>query len=57
MCCHSVAAPLPVLLPLKCLTENNVTDVSTLGSAISDAGRDEGAIPFTSSIFPLIQEK
>jgi hypothetical protein len=34
MCCQSVAALLPVLLPLKCLPDNRVTDVATLASAL-----------------------
>jgi hypothetical protein len=34
-CCHLVASLLPVLLPLKCLTENGVADVATLRSAIT----------------------
>jgi hypothetical protein len=34
MCCQSVAALLPVLLPLKCLPVNRVTDVATLASAL-----------------------
>jgi hypothetical protein len=33
-CCHSVATLLPVLLPLKCLTYNDVADVATLWTAI-----------------------
>jgi hypothetical protein len=35
LCCHSVATLLPVLLPLKRLTYNDVTDVATFGSAIT----------------------
>jgi hypothetical protein len=54
MCCHSVASLLPVLLPLKHLSDNDVTDVATCGTAISDAGCDEGAIPFTRFIFPIV---
>jgi hypothetical protein len=34
VCCHL----LPVVLPLKRLTDNDVTDVATLRSSISDAG-------------------
>jgi hypothetical protein len=34
-CCQSVAALLPVLLPLKCLPGNRVTDVATLGNSKS----------------------
>ena len=54
----SVAALLPVLLPLKRLTYNDVTDVATLGNAISDPGGDEGSIPFTRSIIsPCLPRK
>ena len=38
LCCHPVASLLPVLLPLKRLPDNDVTDVATFGTAISDAG-------------------
>jgi hypothetical protein len=41
MCCQSVAALLPVLLPLKCLPDNRVTDVATFGSAFNDMGWQE----------------
>ena len=34
LCCQSVASLLPVVLPLKLLIDNEVTDVATLGSAI-----------------------
>jgi hypothetical protein len=34
-CCQPVAALLPVLLPLKCLPDNRVTDVATLTSSSS----------------------
>jgi hypothetical protein len=37
VCCRAVA----ILLPLKCLPDNRVTDVATLRSAFSDVGQHE----------------
>jgi hypothetical protein len=35
LCCQSVASLLPVVLPLKHLTDNDVADVATLWTAIT----------------------
>jgi hypothetical protein len=54
LCCHPVASLLPVSLPLKRLTDNEVTDVATFGTAIRDAGLTRVRFPSPPPFFRLV---